>query len=228
MITYNICRLKGVIILSIKFIKGMGKVFYMSKGFWDESFSESEFVYGETANKFIQKMSNYIPKNSKISCFAEGEGRNAVYLATLGHEIVAYDQSTVGLEKAHALAAQHDVTVETVAKDLTKDVVAREQYDGAIMVYGHVPRKDQSFFIEQMIDSVRPGGYVFFEVYSIDQLDYKTGGPGSVEMLYDPQDILKWIEPHDCLHFYYGEAERYEGNRHTGLGHVIQVALRKQ
>ncbi len=199
----------------------------MSKEHWDNSFSDNDFVYGERENEFINKMSNIIPEHSKIGCFAEGEGRNAVYLAKLGHDVTAYDQSMVGLEKAKSLASKHNVDVETVAMDLTKEKVKANQYDVAIMVFGHVPKKDQPFFIGNIINSVKPGGYIILEVYSEDQLRYKTGGPKSMEMLYNPIDFLKWINHYTCLHFYYGEAVRNEGKRHTGLGHVIQAVIKK-
>ena len=68
----------------------------MSKQHWDDSYSDKEFVYGEKENIFINEQSSIIPNHSKVGCFAEGEGRNAVYLAKLGHEVTAYDQSWVG------------------------------------------------------------------------------------------------------------------------------------
>jgi hypothetical protein len=200
----------------------------MSKEHWDTSFSDKDFVYGRTENEFINNISNIIPENSKIGCFAEGEGRNAVYLAKLGHHVTAYDQSTVGLEKTRILASQNNVNVETVEVDLTKEKVNINQYDAAIMVFGHVPKRDQQFFLESMIGTVKSSGYVIFEVYSEAQLEYQTGGPKSVDMLYDPVDILNWIKNHKCLHFYYGEAERNEGKKHVGLGHVIQVVIKKR
>lgn len=199
----------------------------MSKQQWDQRFSDEEFVYGESENIFINQMSHLIPHHSKVGCFAEGEGRNAVYLAKLGHEVTAYDLSPIGLEKTKALAKKNQVHVETVVSNLTEEKADENQYDAAIMVYGHVPKQGQSFFIQNIIDSVKSGGYVLFEVYSESQLRYATGGPPSTEMLYNPIDILNEIHPYECIHFYYGEAVRNEGKRHTGLGHVIQVAIRK-
>lgn len=199
----------------------------MTKEHWDDSFSDNDYVYGKTPNAFIQTKSELIPAHSKVACLAEGEGRNAVYLAQQGHKVTTYDQSVVGLEKTKTLAAKHDVTVETVEMDLTNEKVTENAYDAAIMVFGHVSQTDQAFFIKSMVNSVKPGGYVIFEVYSTDQLEYGTGGPPAYEMLYDPQDILEWIQHDKCLHFYYGEAERKEGKRHTGTGHVIQVVLQK-
>ncbi|MCP3738114.1 class I SAM-dependent methyltransferase [Rossellomorea sp. BNER] len=199
----------------------------MSKEQWNNSFADKDFVYGKSENAFINDKSEIIPSHSKVGCFAEGEGRNAVYLAKLGHDVTAYDQSTIGLEKTKTLASQNNVEVETVEIDLTKEKVKANQYDAAIMVFGHVPKKDQQFLMESMFESVKSGGSIIFEVYSESQLAYQTGGPKSVELLYDPVDVLEWIKNYKCIHFYYGEAERNEGKRHVGLGHVIQVVIKK-
>lgn len=199
----------------------------MSKEHWDTSFSDKDFVYGEVENTFINQMSDLIPGHADVGCFAEGEGRNAVYLAKMGHVVTTYDQSVVGLEKTKTLADQNNVQVKTVEMDLTKEKADANQYDAAMMVFGHVPKPDQQFLIEGMIESVKPGGHIIFEVYSENQLAYKTGGPPAIEMLYSPVDILNWIQDYKCIHFYYGEATRDEGKRHTGLCHVIQVAIQK-
>lgn len=199
----------------------------MSKEHWDNSFSDENFVYGEKENIFINNKSIIIPAHSKVVCFAEGEGRNAVYLAKLGHDVTTYDQSIIGLGKTKTLASQNNVEVETMEMDLTKEKIKPNQYDAAIMVFGHVPKEDQPFLMESMIGSVKPGGYILFEVYSEAQLAYLTGGPTSVDLLYNPADILHWIKDYKCIHFYYGEAERNEGKRHAGLGHVIQVVIKK-
>lgn len=199
----------------------------MSKQFWDDSFSGTEFAYGHMENEFINEKSDLISARSKVACFAEGEGRNAVYLAKEGHDVSVYDQSAVGLEKAKKLAEQNNVFVNTFEIDLTKEKIAEEDYDAAIMVYGHVPRKDQLFLLNNIIDSVKEDGIILIEGYSTEQLKYKTGGPGSVDMLYDPNDILNWIKDYKCLHFYYGEAVRHEGKRHHGLGHIVQIVIQK-
>lgn len=199
----------------------------MSKEHWDNSFSDTDYVYGETANVFIRDKSNTIPSQSKVACFAEGEGRNAIYLAKQGHDVTAYDQSNVGLEKTKTLAANNNVHVQTVEMDVTKEKAEENQFDAAIMVFGHVPKSDQAFFIKSMIDSVKPGGHILFEVYSEEQLEYRTGGPPAFDMMYNPKDMLEWIGDNKTLHFYYGEAERHEGKKHSGACHLIQVVVQK-
>ncbi|AKG03546.1 SAM-dependent methyltransferase [Salimicrobium jeotgali] len=195
---------------------------------WDQRFNESGFIYGTEVNEFIKNHYDYIEEGGHIGCFAEGEGRNAVFLAEEGHPVTAYDNSEVGMEKMKRLADEREVYVEGLHKDLTKDRVGENVYDGAIMVFGHVPKEDQPFLMANVRGSVKTGGTILMEVYSEEQINYKTGGPPTTEAMYRPEDILEWFRDDKILHFYYGEANRVEGTRHTGLGHVIELIAVKE
>jgi 2-polyprenyl-3-methyl-5-hydroxy-6-metoxy-1,4-benzoquinol methylase len=195
---------------------------------WNERFGTEQYVYGEEANEFIRSHASILKNHQTIVAFAEGEGRNAVFLAKKGHDVTAYDYALNGLSKTEALAERSGVKVKTEQKDLIYDELANESFDGAIMVFGHFEKKDQKTVFDKLVSIVKPGGIVMIEVYSEDQIRYKTGGPKTTEMLYNPSDILSWIKGYKILHFFYGEQERTEGKLHTGLGHVIQLILQKE
>ena len=194
---------------------------------WNESFDSEEFVYGTEANTFIKEQAARFKPNSKIACLAEGEGRNAVYLAKLGHNVTAYDISKVGLQKTQTLAETNDVSVHTEHINLVDEDLPSASYDNAVLVFGHVHKNNQAKLINNMIQTVKKDGLIMFEVYSTGQIQFDTGGPGKLDYLYDPQTIFDLIKPYQVLHFYYGEAERFEGSRHTGRCHVIQVIIKK-
>ena len=78
---------------------------------WDERYSAKGYAYGTTPNEFLVESVNSIPKG-KVLSLAEGEGRNAVFLAKQGYAVTAVDGSVVGLNKARKLAAENDVVVE--------------------------------------------------------------------------------------------------------------------
>src|SRR5690625_5802590 len=105
----------------------------MPKKFWNQSFSADEFVYGEAPNEFIRETSSLFPEQAKIACFAEGEGRNAVYLATMGHDVTAYDVSPVGLEKTKQLALKNNVQVNTVETDRSEEHTSELQSRGHLV-----------------------------------------------------------------------------------------------
>lgn len=194
---------------------------------WHERFGSEKYVYGEEPNQFIEAQAYRLEKGNKIVAFAEGEGRNAVYLARKGLIVTAYDYALNGLKKTEALAERFDVQVKTEQKDLIHDSVPIEKFDVAIMVFGHFAKKDQKTVFDNLVSAVKPGGLIIVEVYSEDQIRYGTGGPKTVDMLYDPSDLLKWIKEYNVLHFFYGEQERVEGELHTGVGHVVQVIIEK-
>jgi cyclopropane fatty-acyl-phospholipid synthase-like methyltransferase len=194
---------------------------------WHARFGSEHYVYGEEPNQFIKENSYRLKKGSKIAAFAEGEGRNAVYLARQGHEVTAYDYAENGLNKTNALADRYNVKVTTELKDLIHDTVPREEFDAAIMVFGHFDKNEQKSVFEKLVSTVKDGGTILLEVYSENQVRYGTGGPKTVEMLYDPLDVLGWIKGYKTFHFFYGEQERVEGELHTGTGHVIQVIIKK-
>lgn len=141
--------------------------------------------------------------------------------------MTAIDYSEDGLEKTKKLAKKHNVEVHTKKVDLLADSLPVDEYDAAIMVFGHFHNDHQKMILDKMIQTIKPGGLIMFEVYSKKQINYGTGGPKDVDMLYDPIDILTWCEKHKVIHFFNGEQERVEGKGHTGLADVIQVVISK-
>ncbi|MCP3773392.1 class I SAM-dependent methyltransferase [Paenibacillus sp. MZ04-78.2] len=182
---------------------------------------------GEEPNVFIQQQAFRLEQCQKVIAFAEGEGRNAVFLAKRNHEVTAIDYAESGLQKTKKLAQKHGVDVHTQKIDLLEDDVPNEEYDAAIMVFGHFHKDDQIMILNKMKNAIKPNGIMMLEVFSEEQLKYGTGGPPELEMLYEPKEMLAWCEGHEVIHFFYGEQERVAGKEHTGLSHVIQLVLRK-
>ncbi|MFS0553729.1 class I SAM-dependent methyltransferase [Brevibacillus sp. 179-C9.3 HS] len=194
---------------------------------WNERYNSEEYYYGEEPNVFIQQQAFRLEQCQKVIAFAEGEGRNAVFLAKRNHEVTAIDYAESGLQKTKKLARKHGVDVHTEKIDLLVEDVASEEYDAAIMVNGHFYKDAQTMILNKMKKAIKPKGILMLEVFSKEQVKYGTGGPSEHEMLYDPKDILAWCEGHEVIHFFYGEQERVAGKAHTGLAHVIQLVLRK-
>jgi len=194
---------------------------------WDQRFQTAEYVYGEQPNAFIKDYAHHLEGYSSIAAYAEGEGRNAVYLASKGYDVTAYDYAKSGLQKTEHLAKKHLVSVHTVLADLLQDKLPVNMYDAAIMVFGHFPMEQQWAVFQKIIDSVKPGGCIMMELYSIYQLPYGSGGPQQINLLYNPLEVLQWCQAHKILHFFTGEQIRYEGMLHTGLAHTIQLIIQK-
>ncbi|PIJ99584.1 class I SAM-dependent methyltransferase [Lysinibacillus sphaericus] len=195
---------------------------------WNRRFLGSEYVYGEQPNAFIKDYVNYLKECPNIAAYAEGEGRNAVFLASMGHTVTAYDYAQSGLTKTEQLAQKHYVSVQTMLTDLLLDDLPVEKYDAAIMIFGHFQLQQQQAVIQKIIDSVKQGGRIMMELYSIYQLPYASGGPQQLDFLYDPIHVLQWCQSHKIIHFFTGEQIRHEGTLHTGLAHTIQFIIEKK
>ena len=107
---------------------------------WNEWYGKPSYVYGTNPNDFLVSVASRIPQG-RILCFGEGEGegRNAVYLASLGYEVVAVDQSEVGLAKAEKLAAQQGVKITTIAADLAQFTIEPKSWQGIVSIFCHLP-----------------------------------------------------------------------------------------
>ena len=207
-------------------IEGDGEKMFKPLNPWDERFSQDEYVYGTEPNVFIKQMASKL-QIGEVLAIAEGEGRNAVFLAQQGHRVTTWDFAPSGLEKTRKLAESEKVEVKTELVDLWEATWKEDQWDSIICIFGHFPKELRLKTLQNVKEAVKPGGSFLCEVYSINQLDYKTGGPLSIDMLYRPEDFLQVFKDWDVEHFFFGETERFEGKLHHGRCHVIQFCGKK-
>ena len=106
---------------------------------WDQRYSETGFAYGEAPNDFIKSEYVRIPRGGQVLCLAEGEGRNAVFLAEKGYSVTAVDISPVGLKKAEQLARKRGVKITTVVSDLANFDFGDKRWDGIVSIFAHTP-----------------------------------------------------------------------------------------
>ena len=131
----------------------------MDASFWNERYAAEHHVYGEEPNAFLREVASRIPEGP-VLCLAEGEGRNAVFLATLGHDVTAVDQSEVGLDKARRLAARHGARIETVHADLSDYAIRPEAWAGIVAVFAHVPPPLRKRIHREAVAGLKPGAVV--------------------------------------------------------------------
>ena len=196
---------------------------------WDEKFDDAEYIYGKEANEWVKSVFDRIG-HGKVAMLAEGEGRNGVYMAKLGYDVTAYDYSRVGLDKTRRLAQEAGVAVGTSLVDITEPyALPRGEYDISINVFGHVPTDEKEEMIRNMVQTVKPGGDIVFELYSKRQIEFQTGGPKDIHMLYDVGDLKQELEKHGVKVLSLKEAivRRNEGRMHQGKSAVIQGRMRK-
>jgi 2-polyprenyl-3-methyl-5-hydroxy-6-metoxy-1,4-benzoquinol methylase len=133
---------------------------------WDQKYETDVFIMGKEPVRFLKQYVDLLPKG-KVLDLAMGEGRNGVYLATQGFDVEGWDISEVGLQKAHQLAKEHNVSIETRVIDLETAELPENKYDVILMMYYM-----QRDLFPKIKKAIKPGGMAVIETYNVDYLKY--------------------------------------------------------
>lgn len=190
---------------------------------WDQRYAEPEFTYGKAPNDFLLSL-DLPTEGGKVLCLAEGQGRNAVYLAECGFDVTAVDLSAVGLQRAQELAAERGATIHTEQADLGELVLENDAWDGIVAIFAHLPPPVRRHIHTQVPLGLKAGGFFVLEAYRKAQLQYKTGGPPNEQLLYALEDLKQdFGEPMQWEIAREVEREVVEGKYHTGLAATVQL-----
>lgn len=194
---------------------------------WDQRYSAPGYRFGKQPAQFLKRESTRLSGPARILCVADGEGRNSVFLARLGHDVTAFDASPIGVEKARKLADDqgvapqfHDAGVEDWDWSQTYDVVV------AIFVQFAPPDLRDKMFA-WMAQAVAPGGLLLLHGYVPRQLEYGTGGPPDASHMYTTDMLQQAFDGFDMLRLVDYDAEIDEGPGHSGLSALIDLVARK-
>jgi SAM-dependent methyltransferase len=189
---------------------------------WNEWYGKPGYVYGTNPNNFLVSVAPRIPQG-RILCLGEGEGRNAVYLASLGYEVVAVDQSEIGLAKAEKLAAQKGVQIKTIVANLAEFIIEPKSWQGVVSIFCHLPSALWEQVHRSAITGLTAGGMWVLEAYTPRQLELGTGGPGNLDMLVSLETVKSKLIGLDWEIAQELDREVTEGAHRSGLGAVVQI-----
>lgn len=199
----------------------------MSQQFWDERFQSPEYFYGERPNAFLEAQAEHLPAGGAVLSLGEGEGRNAVFLASRGHAVTALDSSPRGFEKLRQLAERRGVQVATWLEDVTQADLGEARWDGIVNVFCHLPGVDRPALYERIRRALRPGGVFLTEQFSVEQLRHHSGGPKREDMLLTIEELEQAFAGFDVLHAASEKIVLDEGAHHQGPAAVVRFIARK-
>ncbi len=189
---------------------------------WNQRFNQPDYVYGTQPNDFLHAIAANVP-HGKLLSLGEGEGRNAVYLATLGYDVTAVDSSDVGLEKARRLAAEKGVKITTITADLGEYQIQPDSWDGIVSIFCHIPSAIRVPLHQAVVRGLKPGGVFVLEAFTPRQLELKTGGPTSPDMLMTLAGLLQELDGLKFIQAVELDRDVVEGKFHTGQAAVVQI-----
>lgn len=190
---------------------------------WNERYSDAFASYGTEPNDFLRQVADRIP-DGPVLCLAEGEGRNAVYLAQRGHTVTAVDQSSVGLANALQLAAEKDVVIATEVADLADYDLGEGRWAGIVSIWCHVPPELRRRLHAACVRALRPHGVFVLEAYTPRQLERPgVGGPPDAALLMTPEGLRAELDGLRLDRCEQVDRDVQEGRYHTGPSTTVQV-----
>ena len=197
---------------------------------WNDRYNTDAFVYGTEPNDFLLAQFAKIPAGGHVLCLAEGEGRNAVFLAEQGYCVTAVDMSHVGLQKAKRLAESKGLHIETIVVNLSEFDFGVNRYDGIVSIFAHLPSPIRKLVHANVKAALKENGIFILEAYTERQLltDGVGGPPASAKDMFMSSDILsdelKGMQVNMNV-----ELTRIlnEGTYHTGNSEVVQCIATK-
>lgn len=201
------------------------------KEFWDERYAAEEYVYGKEANLFLQaQLVDLSPGKALFA--AEGEGRNAVFAATLGWNVSAFDISESAKVKADRLAREKGAALDYRVGTLDQLDFEENSFDLVVLIFAHFPASLRAGIHRRLVELLKPGGIVILEAFSKKHLQFnsknpKAGGPKEVSMLFSQSELEVDFKGLSQLVFEEKELFLEEGAYHVGQSAVIRMLGKK-
>lgn len=199
----------------------------MNREFWDQRYRHPFFVYGMEPNAYLVSKKNLLTPGWKVLAVADGEGRNGVWLAQQGMDVLSVDGSEQGLQKARKLARQQGASLRFERADLVNWKWPQHWFDAAVVIFLHLPPGEREKVHRFLFHSLKPGGVIIMQVFHKDQVRYHSGGPPDPERLYTADLLRQDFREAKILELTKTLTQLEEGEYHSGTAAVINFTAQK-
>lgn len=199
--------------------------------FWDARYGAAEFIYGTAPNAYLASQAKRFAAGQRALVPGDGEGRNSVWLASLGLAVTAVDLSAAGVAKGKRLAEERGVSVDFVCADLTDWDWPVATFDVVAAIYLHLPPELRPRLHRAMAAALKPGGLLVIEAFTPDQLplqvQYGSGGPNRADMLFTADLLRADFAGCEPLELSEARIDLDEGAKHSGPSAVVRGVFRR-
>ena len=195
---------------------------------WQARFAAPGYLFGTAPNAFLKSKTHLLRQGERALAVADGEGRNSVFLAEQGLDVLSVDFSPQAQAKARVLAKEYGVTLRFEQADMTAWPWPMEAFDvvAAIFIQFTAPPERAKMFAG-IKHTLKPGGLLLMQGYGLKQLDYKAGGPSDPAQLYTRELLQDAFGDFSSLDIREYDSVIQEGSRHAGLSALIDLVGRK-
>jgi len=194
---------------------------------WETRYRPPDYLFGREPNAFLKNQAHRLRVGQTALSVADGEGRNGVWLAEQGLDVLTVDFSATALAKAQALARERGVRIASEVADLNSWRWPKATFDVIAAIFIHFAGAERDMFFANLKAALKPGGLLLMESYRPAQLNYRTGGPPDAERMYT-RDLLK-AAFNDFAEVDIREYDSVvsEGTAHVGMSALIDLVGKK-
>jgi len=156
---------------------------------WDVRYGSQELVWSAEPNRFLVEEAMDLPPGRALEV-ACGEGRNAIWLATRGWDVTAFDFSKVAIEKAGRIAEKRGAAVSWRVADVLAEELEPAAFDLVLVFYLHLVEEQRKRAFASSAGAVKPGGTLLIVGHDISNIAHGWGGPQDPSVLYGPEDVV--------------------------------------
>ena len=155
---------------------------------WDARYAAVENLWASKPNRFlVAEVADLEPGRAlDLAC---GEGQNAIWLASLGWDVLGVDYSQVAVSKAQARAEREGLDVRFLCADLVEYEPEPEAFDLVIVLYLHIPSTHRPAVHAKASAAVAPDGTFVLLGHDLTNLTHGVGGPSDPDILYTAKEI---------------------------------------
>jgi ubiquinone/menaquinone biosynthesis C-methylase UbiE len=177
---------------------------------------------------FLASCKSLLPKSGRALAVADGEGRNGVWLAEQGLDVVSIDFSPAAQRKARKLAAERNVHLDVIQADVHAWNYPSAHFDVVTEIFTQFSSpEERAIKWAGMKRALKPGALLIIQGYTPKQLVYATGGPKQLEKLYTKEMLGQAFGDFVAVSIVEEERELHEGASHGGTSAIVGLTARK-
>jgi cyclopropane fatty-acyl-phospholipid synthase-like methyltransferase len=195
---------------------------------WNERFSAPGYHFGTAPNEFLHSQAHLLTPGQTALSIADGEGRNGVFLAERGLDVLSVDFSAPALAKARELATSRGVALRIEQADLMRWTWPTAQFDVVAAIFVQFSTAEERPHVFAGIKrALKPGGLLLMQGYRTEQLAYGTGGPKQIGNLYTRALLEEAFADFASIDIREHDDVIREGTAHSGMSALIDLVGRK-
>lgn len=194
---------------------------------WDARYREDGHAYGTTPSLYLLEKKDLLKPGQRAALPADGSGRNGIWLAEQGLEVLSIDFSREAQDRARQLASERGVKLSFEQADVATWAWPAESFDWVVSIYCHHAEEDRARIHAAMLNSLKPGGHFLLEGFHADQMLYQSGGPRDLSKLFTEEKLRADFADAEIIELRKELVNLNESRLHRGPGMLVRALVRR-